>query len=161
MFTRKNLVSFLLAISLVLGMSGVASAASDEHSHDGHDAGAIELTLNAGNKWPGDNSLRKAMGEIRVAMASRLGEIHENKLPVNEYKVLAAAVQGQIDYMIENCKLPTEEDEQLHIVVNQIVEGIEEMEESSQPRSGAVKIVKAHNTYGKYFMHPGWQPLGK
>jgi hypothetical protein len=161
LFTRKNLISSLFAIGLVLGLSGVASAASEEHSHDGHGAGDTVLMLDAGNKWHGDDSLRKAMGEIRVAMASRLGEIHENKLPASEYKSLADSIQGQVDYMIENCNLPVAEDEQLHVVVNQIVEGIEEMEEGSQPRSGAVKIVKAHNLYGKYFVHPGWQPLGK
>ena len=121
----------------------------------------MKLTLDAGKKWQGNDELRKAMGEIRVAMSSRLGEIHENKLPTEAYKVLATSVQGQVDYMIEHCDLPEAEDEQLHIVVNQIVEGIDEMEEGSQPRNGAVKIVQAHNTYGKYFKHQGWQPLGK
>ncbi|MCW9035412.1 MAG: hypothetical protein OQK35_07570 [Alphaproteobacteria bacterium] len=161
MFSKKNLVSSVLAIGLVVGSSGVAYAASDEHSHDGHGSGDVELTLNAGKKWPGDDSLRKAMGEIRTVMASRLIEIHENRLPAKEYKILAQSVQGQIDYMVENCKLPVAEDEQLHIVLNPIIEGIEAMEEGANPRSGAVKIVKAHNAYGKYFNHPGWKPLGK
>jgi len=161
MFTRKNFVSSLLAISLVLGLSGVSSAATGERSHDGHKAGAMELTLDSGRKWQGSDDLRKAMGEIRVAMASRLDKIHKNKLPAKEYKTLAGAIQGQVDYMIEHCKLPVAEDEQLHVVVSQIMEGIDEMEEGSQPRSGAVKIVQAHNAYGKFFNHPGWQPLGK
>lgn len=161
MFTRKPLVFSLLAIGLVLGLPGVAAAATEEHSHDGHEAGSMELTLDAGKKWRGNDHLRKAMGEIRVAIASRLGEIHENNLPAREYKTLATSVQGQIDYMVENCNLPEAEDEQLHIVLNQIIEGIGEMEEGSEPRSGAVKIVQAHNAYGKYFEHPGWQPLGK
>ncbi len=161
MLNRKNLISYILAIGLVFGLSGIASAATEEHSHDDHNSSSLELTLNAGKKWQGDNSLRKAMGKIRVVMASRLGEIHENKLPATEYKVLAKSIQGQIDYMVENCKLPVAEDEQLHIVLNPIIEGIEEMEEGANPRGGAVKIVKAHNAYGKYFTHPGWQPLGK
>ena len=160
MFTKRNLVSALLAIGLTLGISGGAVAA-ESHSHDGHDAGKMELTLDDGKKWKGDDSLRKAMGEIRVAIASRLDEIHENRLPAKEYKALAKSVQGQIDYMVENCDLPVAEDEQLHIVLNQIIEGIDEMEEGSHPRNGAVKIVQAHNAYGKYFKHLGWQPLGK
>lgn len=160
MLTRKNLVSSLLAIGLALGISAGAVAA-ESHSHDGHDASNMELTLNAGKKWQGDDNMRKAMGEIRTIMASHLGEIHEDRLPAQEYKVLATSVQGQIDFMIEKCDLPVEEDEQLHVVLNQIIEGIDEMEESSQPRNGAVKIVQAHNAYGNYFEHQGWQPLGK
>ena len=160
MFTRKNLVSSLLAIGLALGISAGAVAA-ESHSHDGHDAGSMKLTLDAGKKWQGNDELRKAMGEIRVAMSSRLGEIHENKLPTEAYKALATSVQGQVDYMIEHCDFPEAEDEQVHIILNQIAEGIDEMEEGSQPRNGAVKIVQAHNAYGKYFKHQGWQPLGK
>ncbi len=161
MIFRSNLILSLLAAGLVVSLSGAASAASEEHSHDGHETGVAELTLDAGKKWQGDDSLRKAMGEIRIAMASRLNQIHENQLPAEEYKALAGSIQGQVDYMVENCKLPLAEDEQLHIVLNQIIAGIEEMTAGSQPRNGAVKIVQAHNAYGKYFRHPGWQPLGK
>ncbi len=160
MFIKKNLASSLLAIGLSLGISAGAIAA-ESNSHDGHGAGTVELSLNAGKKWQGSDELRKAMSEIRVVMASRLGEIHENKLPAKEYKTLAASVQGQVDYIIEHCDLPQAEDDQLHIVVDQIFQGIEEMEESSTPRSGAVKIIQAHNAYGTYFEHQGWKALGK
>jgi hypothetical protein len=150
----------LVAFGLVLGVASGALAA-ESHSHDGHGAATLELKLNAGAKWQGDAAMRESMADIRAAIAARLGEIHENRLPAGQYKALASTVQGEIDYMVENCKLPIEVDEQLHVVLGQVIDGIGEMEDGENPRAGAVLIVKALNAYGEHFEHPGWQPLGK
>lgn len=157
--TQKTLISILSVIALGFTMS--ATAVAEGHSHDGHHAATIALSLNADKKWQGDDSMRKGMSEIRTVIASHLHEIHEDHLGGKGYKVLAISIQKQVDYMLENCRLSVEVDEQLHMVLAQVIEGIAEMENNSYPRKGAVKIIKALNAYGKHFEHSGWQPVGK
>lgn len=161
MLIKKIFIYTLFSIGLAQATSGYALAKED-HAHENHQAGGtVALKLNAGQKWHGDKSMITGMTAIQAAMASRLSQIHDDKLPAEEYRRLASTVQKQIDYMVENCRLPEQEDEQLHIVLGQILDGISAMEGDSQPRSGAVKIVQALNAYGDHFEHPNWQPLGK
>jgi hypothetical protein len=60
--------------------------------------------------------------------------------------------------MVENCVLEPAVDEQFHIVLEQVMEGVAALEKGkTQP--GAVAIVHALDAYGKHFEHPGWQAL--
>lgn len=143
-----------LALGLVLGPLGAATAA-ENHGH----GAPVELKLNAGKKWQTDDALRRGMGEIRQAMAESLNPIHESKFTPAKFDALAASIQTQVDYVVGNCKLPEDADQQLHVVLEQILDGIGEMKTDKQRDQGAVKIVKALDTYGKYFDHAGWAPL--
>lgn len=158
MFTKTKIASALLAAGLFFGVTNL-SLAADRHSHG--EQTMVKAKLNAGQKWKGDKHLRKSMGAIRTSIHTRLGEIHENRLPSDEYKKLANEIQTQIDYMVENCHLPEAEDEQLHIILNPIFEGVSEMGSGKNERAGAVKVVKVYNAYGKYFEDSNWAPLGK
>jgi hypothetical protein len=132
--------------------------AADEHSHD---AAHGTLQLNDGRKWTTDEPLRQAMTRLSAAMGARLPAIHEDTLPTADYAALGRAVDGEVGYMIENCKLPSDADAMLHLVLVDIMQGSEAMQGKAQGvkhRAGAVKIVKALYSYGRYFDHPGWQP---
>jgi hypothetical protein len=63
--------------------------------------------------------------------------------------------------MVANCKLDPEADANLHIILEQILEGAEALQgkEKKNPRAGANRVVAALNDYGKYFDHPGWKKL--
>ena len=97
------------------------------------------------------------MSEIRTAMAGSLAPIHKKKFTHKQYEALADRVQTQIDYVVGNCKLPEDADAQLHVVLEQIIDGVAEMKAGRD--KGAVKIVQALDMYGKYFNHTGWKPL--
>jgi hypothetical protein len=156
MSTIKHIAPALFGIALSLTpVSGFAESTS----HDAHGASELVLTLNAGAKWQGDDNMLKGMDAIRTAMATNLEAIHEDSLPAEDYKTLAAAVMVQTDFMIENCELEPAVDEQLHSVLGQVIAGASDMEAGSEPRAGAVMIVEALNAYGEHFEHPGWQPL--
>ena len=159
MLMRNLILPGILATSL-LGAT-LPALAGNSHSHDGHGTASVSLKLNNGEKWQGDASMLKGMNGIRTAMAAQLKQIHENKLPTTGYNTLAGSLEKEIDYMVENCKLSPEVDEQLHVVLEQVIEVSGGMQAGDDPRSGAVKIVQALNAYGKHFNHPGWAPLGK
>jgi hypothetical protein len=144
-------------VALGLALSAPALAA-ESHTH-GDKPAAVQLRLDHGKKWQTDDALRRGMGEIRTAMAQSLTSIHENRFTPAQYDALAARIQAQIDYVVGNCKLPEEADHQLHIVLEQIIDGVARMKAATGRDQGGVQIVRALAQYGKYFDHAGWQPL--
>lgn len=148
----------LTALALFSLAAGPVCAANDAHDH-GHEQHGATLQLNAGKKWETDAPLRKAMGEIRQSMASSLHAIHENKLSPKAYGGLAKKVEGAVGDMVANCKLGTQADEQLHIIIADLLAGAERMAGKTKRMDGAVKVIGALDNYGKYFDDPGFQPI--
>jgi hypothetical protein len=137
-----------MVIAFALGCAG-----------SGDKAAAAKLQLNHGKKWQTDEPLRRGMNDIRAAMAEALTPINENMFTPAQYDALAARTQAQIDYVVGNCKLPEEADHQLHIVLEQIIDGVAEMKAATGRDQGAAKIVRALSQYGDYFNHAGWRPV--
>ena len=154
MSISKLLASAVLVLGLAVGSTDVGVAA-EPHGHDA----TVELRLDNGQKWQTDDVLRRGMSEIRRVMAESLTPIHESTFSPAQYDALAARVQTQIDYVVGNCKLPEEADQQLHLVLEQVLDGIGEMKAPTGRNAGAVRIVQALEVYGRYFDHAGWQPL--
>ena len=152
MRTVKSFTTVAVALALALGSAGIAAAQS--HDHDSHGAGAIEITLNDGAKWQGDQNMITGMTAIHGTMAA----IHNGTLPADAANGVAADVQKQVDFMVENCVLEPEVDEQFHIVLGEVMTGISALE-AGEVETGAVTIVQALNAYGEHFEHPGWQMI--
>lgn len=151
----------VLAVALAFAFGVPALAAGEAHGH-GHGAEQAKLTLNHGKKWQTDAPLRQGMDNIRAALAGDLKTIHANKASAKQYETLAAKVEGEVAYVVQNCKLEPEADAQLHLVIAEVLGGAGAMQGKEQgvtPRDGAVRVVKALNEYGKYFDHPGWRKL--
>ncbi len=152
----KSSTLFLAAITLAFPLTTLAA--------DSHDHGATpqKIELNAGKKWPTDEPLRKAMGIIKEQVAHALPEAHAGKLTPAQYEKLGQDINGQIAYIVQNCKLDPKADAQFHVIVGELAQGIETLEGKQQGKKralGVVKAVEAVNTYGKYFDHPGWKPV--
>jgi hypothetical protein len=148
---RKLLVG--AGVALGLALSGPVLAGSD-HSHPGH--GALKLTLNKGQKWETDEPLRKGMSEMRNQIADALGRIHAKQFKSTDYVALADGLQTQVDYVTANCKLPGDADAQLHVVLTQILEGIDALRTASHGQQGAKRVAEALKAYGRHFNHPYW-----
>ncbi len=155
MFIRKWLV--LTVTAFALGCAGPGLAV-EPHAH-GDKAAAAKLRLNHGKKWQTDEALRRGMNEIRAAMTEALTPIHENVFTRAQYDALADRTQAQIDYVVSNCKLPEAADHQLHIVLEQIIDGVAGMKAATGRDQGAAKIVRALAQYGDHFDHAGWRPV--
>lgn len=148
-----------LVSAAILSLPAPLSAA-EEHKHEQSAATTHKLTLNQGKKWATDEPLRKGMGEIRSLVAAQEEAIHKAKLKRADYAALGAKIEGEVGYIVANCKLDPEADANLHIILEELLEGATAMqgkEKSQTPRQGAGKVVTALNEYGKYFDHPGWK----
>lgn len=150
-----------LSLAFVSAPLSAAEKASHRHDHD-HGTAPAKLELNNGKKWETDAPLRKGMESIRGSMDAALHDIHENKLSAAKYGELAKKVNGEVNGIVASCKLDPKADAQLHLVIADILEGVEAMEGKAKKvkrQAGAVKVIGALEKYGAYFDHPGWQPL--
>ena len=160
---KKHALAWTLAglgLAVSMSLTALPSMAED---HDHHDIDAVELQLNAGQKWQTDAPLRQAMGEIGQAVNSSLDAIHNNQLDATGYENIAEEVNQQVAYMIENCQLEPAADAQLHIVIARLMDGaqlIQSEGDLQDKRKGAVKLVGALHDYAKYFSDTGFvQPV--
>ncbi|MBW7861696.1 MAG: hypothetical protein KJZ96_04275 [Rhodocyclaceae bacterium] len=149
-----------LVVATATGAAIAASSPADSHKHD--HAGATELQLDHGKKWAIDAPLSRAMGHIRKAVHERLEDIHTDRLAAGGYRELAATVNEEVAYMVNNCHLTPEADAQLHLIIAELLEGattMEKPESGANPRSGAVKIIGALDNYAKFFDDSSFQPI--
>lgn len=157
----KKITATLSAAALLSVGAQQALAQNHDHSH-AHDAQApAQLTLNNGQKWATDDSLRKGMSRIRDALSTQLPAIHANKATTKQYRTLAKKVDGQIEFMVQNCKLDPATDAALHILLGEIIAGADAMKlkQGAEAREGAVKILLALDKYETHFDHPGWHGI--
>jgi len=152
---RMHVIPLLLAGSLAAFPA--AALAQDSHAHG--NAAEMTLTLNQGAKWETDEALRTGMTAIREAFAAAIEDVHADKLDGAGYAGLANDAETQINYIVENCKLPEEPDQQLHFVLAHMLEGIELLRTPGEGRNGAVAVIEGLNAYGEHFDHADWKAL--
>jgi hypothetical protein len=148
------------ASTALLGLQARAIAA-DAHPHGHGGAETHKLQLDHGKKWATDEPLRKGMSEIRSLVDAQHDGIHQGKLKPADYAALGEKIEAQIGYVVANCKLDPKADANLHVILEEVLAGVEAMKgkEKKDPRAGAGKVVDALNNYGNHFDHPGWKRL--
>lgn len=151
MLDRNTLATLLMAGSVLFAPAIIR--AGDSHPD------TPALSLNHGQKWASDAPLRQGMTRIRTAIAEVWSDVNNGVLPAKGYEKLAASVEGHVNYMIENCKLPEDADAQLHILLERILEGAARMRTSADRKHGVAEVVQALKAYGMYFEHEGWELL--
>lgn len=158
----RTLAVALAAVFTLAAVPSVYAVESPEAHAHGHASGASErLVLNQGRKWNTDAPLRKAMGEMRSALASKSSAIHAGTLSLAEYRALGELFDSQLGYIVMNCKLEPAADANLHIILAEL-SGATDALRKGTPRDaaeGAEHAASALDNYGKYFDHPGWKSL--
>lgn len=167
---------FVKFTGVVLVIASIAVVGCREHSHgkdnghaaaEGHhehgnvdpDKAAASLTLNNGQKWQTDETLRAGMTSIRDQLQAAVKPIHAETYSPDDYKALAAGIEKEIGTIVSKCKLPPEVDNQFHLVLTQITAGTELMKKDGNRMSGAVKVIQGLSSYEKFFEHPGWKAI--
>lgn len=143
----------LMAAIVAAGIVGFAGIAGAQTGHEHHHAPAA-MTLNQGAKWETDAPLRQGMSAIRASVET---DGHAGK-----YAAVAGTIEGQIAYMVENCKLEPAADEVLHGVLAQLLEGVEVLKGQKAgvaSEDGVAHVATALDSYGEHFDHPGWKPM--
>jgi hypothetical protein len=163
MSTKMQLAKSLPLAAFCFCLISVPVFASEPSGHS-HDAVGtpVKLSLDSGKKWASDEPLRMAMTNIRNAMDKSLHAIHEDRLSATKYGALAKKVNGEVGYMVSNCKLEPKADAQLHLIIAEMLEGVEAMDgklKTMTRQDGAVKVIGALESYSTYFDDPSWKPI--
>lgn len=156
----KNLILACSLCSALLTSPAFASETGHDHPHGEQPA---KLQLDAGKQWQTDAPLRQSMAGLRQSFADTLDAIHTDQLTLAGYNALAKDVDSAVVRIVAQCKLPPAADAQLHVVVAELMAGAKLMADPADAgtaRSGAVRVVKALNSYGQYFNDPDFKALG-
>lgn len=129
---------------------------AEKHSHEPSELRA-EQTLNHGEKWGTDESLRQSMDNIREAMTASQDGIKKESLSAQEYQRLAEVVDKNIADIVKNSKLT----KAFHVVVladlTQSAKLMRTSTKTQAQRVGALGVIQSLRNYGEYFQHPGWR----
>lgn len=163
MSSINNVYKLIATISLALGLTATNLYAAESSAYK-HELGAVSanLTLNDGEKWVTDEALRGGMWKIRTVMEASLPEIHEGKFSNAKYGELAKKVGDEVSGAVANCKLESKTDAQLHLIIADIMGGVEVMEgkvKKVKRQVGVVKVLNGLDKYAAYFDHPDWKPI--
>lgn len=153
----------LLAISAFAILGSVfmtpTALAADTHQHDAHPA---VLKLDHGAKWQTDAALRQGMEAIRNSLAKAMPEVHSGRFDNAQYGALARGIEGQVGYIVKNCKLKPEADQVLHGIIAEIGQGVDVIggrAAGTQREEGVVHLARTLDDYAAHFDHPGWKGL--
>ena len=151
------IVCALAATGGVVGTYPAIAAGGHEHGAD-----APALRLDDGTKWRTDEPLRRGMLKIRAAVEKKLPAVHGGTLSDAQYEALGEVVEGQIAYIVGNCKLEPQADAVLHRVIADLSDGAAVVAGRTAVDSrskGVMHLVDALDNYGTYFDHPDWKPV--
>lgn len=160
---EKQTSKFLVTFGLLVILFSMISCAVDtpDQKHERHQVKEhVMLSLDNGKKWRTDESLREGMENIRIALVLSLQEIREDKFSDSNYGKLAHKIHDELGHIADNCKLQPKADAQLHLVIADILEGVEAMQGKSAKVSrqeGVAKVLGALEKYDAYFDHAGWR----
>lgn len=121
-----------------------------EHSEHSHKNQNGDLKLNNDQKWKSDAPLRKAMSEIKNIIAPFQG-INGQTIAPEQAEKASIMIKEQIDYMVANCKLSTEADTVLHVILGEIISGANDISTPNTLKQGTKVINNALINYETYF----------
>lgn len=158
----RTLLSCAIVTLFALSAGYPAQAADPHQGQHGSAVKPTKLVLNQGKKWATDEPLRKNMSAIRTALAAKHYAIEKGALKPDEYKALGKLVEARVATIVAECKLAPAADANLHHIVADLIASADAMQGKSatKPAMGAARTIRSVNTYGQYFDHPGWKPLG-
>lgn len=127
--------------------------AAEQHEHANH---AAAPDLPAGQLWATDVPLRSAMTRIRSAVEQSWSAYERGSLQAESAAALAAAVEADVRYMVENCKLEPEPDAALHALIGRLLSAAGVVRADPGSPDGVPQLAAVLHDYGVTFDHPGW-----
>jgi hypothetical protein len=99
------------------------------------------------------------MTRIRSAVEQDRPAYERGTLQAEAAGALAAAVEADVRYMVENCKLEPEPDAALHALIGRMLSAAGAVRGDPGSPDGVPQLVAVLHDYGATFDHPGWTPL--
>lgn len=157
----RSLRFILVVGGMAVAPFAVAQGGHDAHAH-GHDthATASERAPAPEKRWAVDAPLQSGMNKIRAAVEG-LGHHELGHLDRKQVVTLAAEIDVQIRFLVENCKLDPKADAALHGIIAQLLAASKALQDTPADAAPVAKLRAALNDYPRYFDDPKWLPIGE
>jgi len=141
--------------------AGAVHDDTDAHADD-HDSHAADIAHAAGADfpvpadhvpWTPDAPLVEGMSRVRTALDGLDAQPDPAKVAA-----LAGDIDGAVDYMFANCKLPTEPDVALHAILARLMAGSEALKANPSDASPVADMRAALHNYAELFDDPAGRP---
>lgn len=148
---RPALALAIIAFLVLLGPAGCSHFhEAHQHQHD-TDGSTAQLTLNNGKKWATDEPLRLGMARIKMLVDPAGAVTPEQGLDPEQAKRIAEGVNGQVAYLIANCRLEPKADAILHVLIADMLQGAEALSQPAPKGRGLLLIQRGLQRYPDYF----------
>lgn len=148
----------ITSLLLTLALPGTANATGQPTPDHDHSSQQLPLLkLNGEKKWLTDAALRKGMAAIHLELVNFMPAFHQGSLSSEELQQLASGIETQIASIVANCKLDAQADAQLHVVIAQLLEGVEQLagkQTGGNPTQGVITVLSGLDSYTHYFDDP-------
>ena len=131
---------------------GDHAAATSSEAHDAH-ANHSAPVLAEGERWPTDAPLRAAMNRIEIAVGEAEPAYDNGKLEASAAQSLAAKIDTDVRYMIENCKLAPEPDAALHVLIARMMSAATALQANPNSPEGVPELAAVVRDYRMTFDH--------
>jgi hypothetical protein len=108
----RHVLSFVLVASLGIAASPPAPA----RQHDHHPAATAAAQQAPAQRYATDAPLRRGMSGIRASVEA-LGHYEHGHMGAEQAKLLATRIEGDVNGIIRECKLPPAADATLHAII--------------------------------------------
>ena len=141
---------------LLAAMTAPLARAQDGHHHHAP-ATAVAQAVPAAQRWATDAPLRTGMGQIRTAVDA-LQHYEQGHTGPAQAVALAAQIEGQVAYLVANCKLKPQADAALHVIIAELSAGAQALKADPADLSAIAPMRQALQHYSRQFNDPGWPP---
>lgn len=140
----------LIACSGGDGATGSEPAVHETHdAHASHDAAAIVPP--DGGLWPTDEALRAGMSRIDAAVE----RARKTTQPLSPEQAgeLARAVEQNVRFIVENCRLPPKPDAALHVLIGRMMAAAGRLKSDGASDAAVSELVSVLQDYRSAFDH--------
>lgn len=144
-------------LMMTVGLASIPAAQArqthaDTHAHHG----VAQVELEHGQRWATDAPLREAMGRIRTAVHTARQADKRGGMTSAQVTALNAAIDKNIAYMVQNCRLAPKADADLHALIGRLSAAMAAIKANPKARDGLPQMLEVLETYPHRFNHPGW-----
>lgn len=147
-------ISLPVVAVLVCAMAAPMALPAAAQDHAGHHA-TPPPQPEAGQRWATDAPLRKGMAEIRAAVGA-LQHYEHGHIGPEQATTLATRVEGQVAYLVANCRLEPQADAALHAIIAKLLQGAAALKADPKDLAAVATLRQALQDYPRQFDDPGW-----
>ena len=105
----------------------------------------------SGEKWQADIHLQQGIKNIEIAMNRALKASHHDSLNKSDAGKLAETIKSEVEAIVVNCKLEPKADAILHVLIHELLAGVDLLQDEQQFSKGLAAISEVLKKYPNHF----------